>query len=265
MVAIVVTISNSRLWQRTRNFFPENIDIFTVKGKHNFFGLDVIMLAGKSIRLAKYSHIVFADEDVFFSKNSNLFGLIEFADKNKVDVLGVPDNGPLSFRQGNHKIPNLFFTVIKNDLLRSATNILASTRLSKKINNRNISNNYDYSKNNKEPYYILFEKLHELNANFYFLRAEHNFLNNDYFTSKVFDHYGDILLFHTWYARSYGFDNQHTNRINKAIELLSKNINHTKSLEHKIFKLKNPSEFFYTMRFYRKKIRLLVKSFFIAK
>jgi len=70
-----------------------------------------------------------------------------------------------------------------------------------------------------EPYYCFYFWLRRKGNKILFLEATTPFID-DNITTMIMDANGQVLLYHTWYARSYGSNDRHTKRINKIFELL---------------------------------------------
>lgn len=69
-----------------------------------------------------------------------------------------------------------------------------------------------------EEYYCFFLWLRRKNFKIKFLEAKASDFDKDLETTVVLDDRNGVLLYHTWYARLYGKNEYHTNRINKVIE-----------------------------------------------
>lgn len=69
-----------------------------------------------------------------------------------------------------------------------------------------------------EPYYCFYLWLRRNQKQFLFLEANQPF-QEDKITNAVY--FKDkVLLYHTWYARSYGVNEKHSDRINKIFNML---------------------------------------------
>ena len=78
---------------------------------------------------------------------------------------------------------------------------------------------FEYDNNSLfEDYYCFFLWLKRNNLKFKFLNAEGNNFKDDLETTSVFDFNNNLVLYHTWYARTYGVVQYHTERINNVIE-----------------------------------------------
>lgn len=92
----------------------------------------------------------------------------------------------------------------------------------------------DYSKESLfEPYYCFYFWMRRLGKKVLFLDATVPF-SDDSVTNLVKDHRGNELLYHTWYARSYGANEKHTQRIDAVFSKVS--VDMSKTLNPIIFK-----------------------------
>ena len=111
-----------------------------------------------------------------------------------------------------------------------------------------------------EPYYCFYFWLKRKGEKLFFLDAIKPF-DEDEKTTLVFDTDGEKLLYHTWYARVYGINEKHTNRIDKIFNLLE--FKNSEVSQYTYFK----DETFYFRRRFKKtllkikiKIQLLLNS-----
>ena len=96
-----------------------------------------------------------------------------------------------------------------------------------------------------EPYYCFYLWLRRNNKKFLFLEANQPFREDEITNAVYFEN--EVLLYHTWYARSYGINKKHTDRINKILELL----------KYKNFDIMNPEVFKHKTFFIIKNTRKL--------
>ena len=81
---------------------------------------------------------------------------------------------------------------------------------------------YSYDKNSLyEPYYCFYLWLRRKGERILFLDSIMLDSTNDKISNIVKDTNGDILLYHTWYARSYGNNEKHTKRINQVLHQIN--------------------------------------------
>jgi len=98
-----------------------------------------------------------------------------------------------------------------------------------------------------EPYYCFYLWLRRKEKQFLFLDTDQPFVDDEITNAVYFE--DKVLLYHTWYARSYGINKKHTDRINKILELLK--------FENKI--ISNPIVFKHKTFFIIKSIKKLYK------
>jgi len=83
-----------------------------------------------------------------------------------------------------------------------------------------------------EPYYCFYLWLRRKNKKIFFLEAE--ICKDEISNSVLFKK--EVLLYHTWYARSYGLNKKHTKRINAILDLQKENSIDRDSIDRIIFK-----------------------------
>lgn len=212
-IAIVVTVQNKKLFQKTKNSIPSNIDLYSIDGRHGFFALNALELVFKSSQTKKYDWIIMADEDVIFIDFSAVVTLLKYMKGNNYQVSGMNDGNGIEFRKGSPKIPNLFFCIFnfnelnskfssqQFDYFRSVYEVNPEESINKKI----------------EPYYVFFYYLLSLDFRILFLTAKNNFMSDDYESTILYNHLENKMIIHTWYARLYSKNKRHTQRIDNAI------------------------------------------------
>ena len=77
-IAAVITVQNSRLFEKTKKSIPESFDTYVIDGKYGFYGLEALELVFQSEQLNDYDWIIMADEDVIFLNPSTLYFFISF-------------------------------------------------------------------------------------------------------------------------------------------------------------------------------------------
>jgi hypothetical protein len=221
-IALVTTVSNTLLYNKTIKTFPKNIDLIAIDGSKGLFGINSIKFMFRKLSSKKYNWIIMADEDVLFYNPLGVFNIIDKMKKNDITVCGIRDGGVLSWRGKNPYLINPFFCIIdfdKINLIYNEKEIDENQYIMENEFNDDLSNlPFDYDKNSIfEEYYCFFLWLRRKGMNFYFLDAISNTFENDLETTTVFNINGEPMLYHTWYARTYGKNEWHTNRIDKII------------------------------------------------
>lgn len=196
-----------------------------------------------------YDHIVKSDadilinldEDAFISDNTKLQNLIDFVVENEYVNCGMSDGGIVDIRKHNPLVTNPFF------------NILNIKEIRKKFNLNEIEKNFsqhnpDFEKftpfdlmrtqfayDNYEPYNPFFVWL-TVNFKTLFLDAE---VHSDGISTVLKDHLGEPFLYHSWYSRFYGKDENHTKRIDDLYTEATGNIAQKPSIMSTIINLKD--------------------------
>lgn len=254
-IGLITTVSNISLYKKTVSFFPENIKLIAIDGKNGLFGLNSIKFMFKKMKKHKIKWLILADEDVIFINGAIIFDIINNLEDEKIDVCGVRDGGMLSWRDKNPYLPNPFFCIlnVENILpIYSEKEFLKNNYSLKDEFDDNLSDLiYPYNKDSLyEDYYCFFLWLRRKKLSFKFLKAEEAGFQNDLETTAVYGFKNEVILYHTWYARTYGTNEYHTKRIDrvidKGIELSGfekRNIiwlkNYSFSFKKRIRKLKN--------------------------
>lgn len=221
-IALVTTVSNIVLYNKTINTFPNNIDLIGIDGSKGLFGLNSIKFMFKKLSSKKYKWIIMADEDVMFTNPDEIFKIIKTLEEKEITVCGVRDGGILSWRGKNPYLINPFFCILNFEIIKSIYSEIEVDKNQFIIENEfndDLSNlPFSYDKNSIfEEYYCFFLWLRRSNMKFLFLEAVSNTFENDLETTTVFDFNGKPMLYHTWYARTYGVNEYHTKRIDKII------------------------------------------------
>lgn len=250
-IAVVITVQNSKLFEKTKKSIPKLFDTYVIDGKYGFYGLEALELVFQSEQLKDYDWIIMADEDVIFLSTSNLYDLVYHMTSKDFAIAGMNDGDLVEFRKGCEFIPNLFFCVFNNHQIRK--NFKWSIFLQFKLDKEKKYLSSSFIKS--EPYYVFFEYLYNIELKTMFLSGCHNIFPDDFETTKLFNHNGDELIAHTWYARSYQKDIRHTNRIDRAISNFS-----IRNYERSYRILNNPKHNFYFRKYWRKKIKKFVKT-----
>ena len=224
-IALVTTVLNRKLFEMTRAFLPSDFDQFYIDGRYGFYGLKAIELALNSSQLMSYDWIILLDEDAAVLNNDALRELIKYMDCEKFAVAGVRDGGEIKFRKGNPHFPNLSFCLINRKLLPKAIDCspkLSSDFFTKTENFDEIvmlNPNHEIYESSEE-YYNFFHELKIKNSNFLFLKTRYYNQSEDEYTTVFLDHTGNDLIIHTWWARAFGKNKVHAERIKEVFSKL---------------------------------------------
>lgn len=222
-IAILTTVINYELYQKSSQLFPPNIQKYVIDGTDGMFAIDSICYMMQKLKGKGIEWLITADEDVLFENPDLVFDLIDKMESQNYTVCGIRDGGLISHRMYNPYLINTFFSVLHFKEIESMWNKREVLK-----NQYVIENEFDddLSKLTEafdavsiyEPYYCFYLWLRRNGKEFLFLDSnlpfqEDSITNAAYFENK-------ILLYHTWYARSYGINKKHTDRINNILELL---------------------------------------------
>ena len=221
-IALTTTVSNFILFKKTVQTFPDINKIYLVDGTKGLFGIESITFILKKLRKKKIKWLVFCDEDVVFINQKALFDLIKYLELERYDVCGIRDGGMLSWRDKNPYLLNPFFSILNLEKVYefySEEEVLSQPSIIKNEFDDDLSElKYEYDINSKfETYYCFYLWMQRKQFRIKFLNAESNLFQNDIETTAVYNHDNKPILYHTWYARTYGSNDYHTNRINNII------------------------------------------------
>lgn len=222
-VAIITTVYNWDLYERTKHFFPKNIKIFAIDGTRSFYGIKSMIFFMKRLKKYNLEWLIMADEDVIFTSPEKVFDLIEYLKINDYTVAGTSEADRFE-NWGKHPyVINTYFGILN---LKEIYKIYDEKEM---LKNQYILENEFHPKNNwmpdyphkinslAEPYYCFFLWLLRKGKKTKFLKSSRPF-EDDILTTGVQDHDGNNILSHTWYARFYNKDDFHTKRIDKIIK-----------------------------------------------
>jgi hypothetical protein len=224
-IGLVTTVANWELYNKTKSFFPSGLKYFAVDGTSGLYGLRSLVFVLEKLRNYDLDWLIMADEDVIFTDEGEVFELIEYMDKGSFSASGVRDGGQLEWRNKNPHVLNTFFCILNLKEIFKIYNrkemLSQQVIFRKEFDDTEISflpfKNYDTT-SLFEPYYCFFLWLLRKGKKINYLMAT-NPVENDYATTLVRNNAGNDILFHTWYARFYGKEEFHTQRIKKIIDL----------------------------------------------
>lgn len=220
-IAILTTVANFDLYKVTSQHFPKDIRKYVIDGRNGMHGIHSIFYMYRKLVGKEIDWLILADEDVIFKESEMVFSVIEKMQKENIFIAGVRDGGVISHRQYNPFVVNTFFTIInfkelvfiwdKNEIKNNQYLLPSEFKIEEKLHGKfDVNSLY-------EPYYCFFLWLKRMGKKFLLLDA--NMLgdkvsNNICFNEKIF-------AYHTWYARSYGVNKKHTDRINAIMKELN--------------------------------------------
>lgn len=220
-IAILSTVVNFDLYRKSALLFPK-VPKYVIDGRNGMHSIDTIIYMFKRLKDKNIDWLIMADEDVLFIEPNLVFGIIEKMEKEQITVCGVRDGGVIPHRIQNPNAINTFFSILnfkevlaiwnEKEVLKNQYAIEGEfdddlSQLTSEYNTKSIF----------EPYYCFYFWLRRIGKKILFLDAEMPF-ENDQIANLVKDHLGNDLLYHTWYARSYGVNEKHTKRIDHIFD-----------------------------------------------
>lgn len=224
-IAILTTLINEKLYSKSAQLFPKNIPKYVINGQNQMFGIDSIYYMMKKLKGKGIEWLIMSDEDVLFTNPDGVYEIIDHLKKNDYILCGVRDGGQIPNRTYSPYLINTFFSIINFKKLEEIWDKKAIDKnqfILENEFNENLSNlkeEYD-TMSLYEPYYCFYFWLRRIGEKIFFLDAIKPFDDDDK-TTLVFDTNGNKLLYHTWYARVYGENKKHTDRIDEIFKLLS--------------------------------------------
>jgi hypothetical protein len=221
-IAILSTVVNFDLYRKSAPLFPKGIPKYVIDGRNGMHGIDSIRYMFRKLKNEGIDWLIMADEDVLFINPNLVFGLIERMENEGTTVCGVRDGGLIPHRMQNPHAINTFFSVLNFKQVLSIWNekeMLANQYtlagefeddLSQLHSEYNVESAF-------EPYYCFYFWLRRKGKKILFLDAKMPFAD-DQIANLVKDDLGNDLLYHTWYARSYGANEKHTKRIDAIFD-----------------------------------------------
>ena len=223
-IAILTTLINKELYEKSNRLFPKGIDKYVIDGSDGMFGIDSICFMMEKLKGKGVEWLIMADEDVLFLNPDAVYSVIQEMKSKDYFVCGVRDGGVIPNRTYSPFLINTFFSILnfkELELIWNKKEVLQNQYINEgefEEKWSELPGPYD-TQSLYEPYYCFYFWLRRKNNKILFLDAE-QFSTEDDKTTTVYDLNRNIMLYHTWYARSYGNNEKHTNRINKIFDLI---------------------------------------------
>lgn len=219
--AIITTVANFDLYSKTSVLFPNKIPQYIIDGSNGMYSIHAIHYMFKVLRKRDIEWLIMADEDVIFKKTEEIFELIDYMEEHNYQVAGVREGGVISHKKFNPFAINTFFSIIHFSEIEKIYN---KKEINKNQFVRSGEFNDDLSELKKEydvtslyePYYCFYLWLRRKGFHFLYLDADCP-IAGDELTTAVYSPKGDLILYHTWYARAYNKSEKHTLRINNIL------------------------------------------------
>ena len=222
-IALVTTVANFKLYDKTKAYHPTGIRRISVDGRSGMYGLDSLYYIFEKLPLNDVRWLILADEDVLFLDAVAIFDIINKMQSEGYCVAGIRDGGSLPNRRHNPYLPNTFFCILDYKRIASDYNrseIKRNQTFSHNEFNDDLSNlKGDYEKGSLyEPYYCFFLWLKRKGERFLFLEGNLLHPYKDDLATKVFSIDQKPMLIHTWYARAYSNNPDQTKRIDDILK-----------------------------------------------
>ncbi|MBS4041273.1 MAG: hypothetical protein KGZ81_11830 [Flavobacteriales bacterium] len=268
-IAILTTVINWDLYKKSSQYFPDGVQKYVIDGGAGLFGVDSIYYMMEKLKKKDIDWLIMADEDVLFLNSDTIYEVIDYMFLNDFILCGVRDGGEIPNRTYSPFLINTFFSIVNLKKLKLIWNKMEIKKNQFVLENEfkedfsNLKESFDLM-SLYEPYYCFYFWLRRKGEKILFLKADTPF--NDGITTLVYSPNNEKILYHTWYARSYGNSKKHTDRIDGVFNLLT--FNPTNYQEPIVWK----DHLFFIKRFIRKqnkrlkmKIKILKKKLFEKK
>jgi len=233
-IAILSTDINFELYSRSSTLFLAGICKYVIDGRTGMYGIESLCYMMKKLKNKDIDWLIMADEDVLFKNPELIFPLITQMEVENIMISGVRDGGEILHRNNNPYVINTFFSIINFKELKriwDPKEMLKHQYIIKGEFNDDLSGlEYDFNAESLyEPYYCFYFWLRRKGKKILFLDTEMPF-EGDSIANSVKDLQGNTILYHTWYARSYGVHEKHTLRINKIFDSILTKSNDNKNI-----------------------------------
>lgn len=217
--ALVSVSQNDHLFRKTSVTWPEKFDLIKIDGSNGMCGLEAIFLLFQ--KQLSYKYVILIDEDVVVENPAIFHKIVDYMDGNKLDIVGLPDADMGEVRKFNPFACNLFLCFI--DYQRVLKKFCKKEILNNQfIKKKEFDIDFTISISNtdtlslKESYYCFFFWLRRKGFRFGYLDSNQDFSENDPITTSIYFN-KSLIGHHSWYAREYGRDLTHTQRINNLL------------------------------------------------
>lgn len=217
-IALLTTVANFDLYKKSSLLFPEQCQKYVIDGTNGMHGIHSILFMMKKLKGRDIEWLVMADEDVIFFDPNLIFEIIDEMKTNQITVCGVRDGGVISHRKQNPFAINTFFSVVnfkEIEIIWNKKEVLKNQFIKEnEFEDECSSLSFEFDvKSIYEPYYCFYFWLRRHSKKFLFLDVK---MHKDDISNYVY-YKNKVILCHTWYARSYGNNEKHTNRIDAIL------------------------------------------------
>jgi hypothetical protein len=192
-----------------KKLFP-NSNHHLIDGRQGWFSIWYQWLeVARSIQSDWYIHI---DEDCFVTSDDEILNLIEYMEKNNLDIAGCPD-GHFEYRSGNHLALNSFFMIMNRKCIDTWFSRIEIPQFQKewieeypytKTNHSHYEYNMEFGSSGKplgliwkpetEPYYDFMWVLKKSGCKFYYLEPHFGL---EFQTTNLLNN----TIIHMWHQR----------------------------------------------------------------
>lgn len=244
-LAIVTSVINADLYALTvNNFLACDYPTFWFQGTYKQYGLNFLVELFRNYSLKKFKYLLLLDEDNILLNPVELNNIIDSLIEKDISIAGVRDGGEISHRNASPIMVNTFFCFLNMEKLRKDFNKDKIFEIRgfesedfknwEQITNFTGSKSYDLSLFG-EPYYSFFLYFRRLGHTFYYLKASD--YEEDLISTKVLSENDEVVAIHTWYARKFGVDPEHTKRISSIINKFANFSKNKELLDNKAIKI----------------------------
>ena len=213
-IAILTTVVNFELYQKSAPMFPKGIQKYVIDGRNGMHGIHSIYYLFEKLKGHGIEWLIMADEDVIFYQPNAVFTLLEIMERQQNTVCGVRDGGVIAHRNYNPYVINTFFSILHFQKIEKIFD-KGTIQKNQYCRENEFEDDLSALKYDLEPpstfefYYCFYLWLRRQGHTFLFLESEteHDGIANSIFVQ------GEKMLTHTWYARSYGVNEIQTRRI----------------------------------------------------
>lgn len=245
-IALLSTVINFELYAKSAPYFPRKVQKYIIDGRNGMHGIHSLLYMMRKLKNKDIDWLILADEDVLFTDSNSVFEIIQKMQGENFTFCGVRDGGTIAHRNYNPLVPNTFFSILNFKEIKEIWNE------SEMLSNQYLLDDefkFDYEalpfefdkKSLYEPYYCFYLWLLRKRKKALFLDAEMPF-SDDTISNSVLNLNGKPMLFHTWYARSYGKNQKHTERIDNVFNKINLEQNAVENVivfQDKMFKFKS--------------------------
>lgn len=222
-IAIITTVSNFSLYEKSVATFPAGIPKYVIDGSQGMYGIASICYMFSKLKNKGIEWLIMIDDDIVFIEPDLVYNCIEKMKDGNYVVSGVADGGVIGHRKNNPHVINSFFSILnfkevaaiwdENEVLKNQ--YLRENEFGDDLSH--LRSEYD-QQSLGEPYYCFYLWLRRKNKKILFLDAVTPF-EDDELTSMVMDANDQPMLYHTWFSRAYGKMPAQTQRIDNILKL----------------------------------------------